>query len=95
MRAALLALVLLAAAAFAQGDRYKASGAIVAVDRDLGRVTIDTDPVAELKMPALGLAYSVYDRNLLDRLRSGRKIEFEFVKQGRTFVLVRVLKTAP
>jgi len=58
-------------------------------------VTIDTDPIDELKLPALGLAFSVYDRNLLERLRSGRKIEFEFVKQGRNFVLLRVLKTAP
>jgi Cu(I)/Ag(I) efflux system periplasmic protein CusF len=95
MRAALLALVLLGGAAFAQGERYQASGAVVAIDRDLGRVTIDADPIEPLKLPALGLAFIVYDRNLLDRLRTGRRIDFEFVKQGRSFVLVRVLKTPP
>jgi Cu(I)/Ag(I) efflux system protein CusF len=95
VRAALLALLLLAGAALAQGERYKASGAIVAVDRDLGRVTIDTEPIDALKLPALGLAFVVYDRSLLERMRSGRRIEFEFVKQGRSFVLVRVLKSLP
>lgn len=68
---------------------------MIAIDRDLGRVTIDTDPIEELKLPALGLAFSVSDRSLLERLRTGRRIEFEFVKQGRNFVLLRVLKTAP
>lgn len=95
MRAALLALVLLAGVASAQGERYKASGAVVAIDRDLGRVTIDADPIDELKLPALALAFIVYDRKLLERLHSGRKVEFEFVRQGRSFVLVRLLKTAP
>ena len=93
MRAALFAFLLLTATALAQGERYQASGAVVAIDRDLGRVTIDTDPIDALKLPALGLAFSVYDRNLLERLRNGRRIEFEFVKQGRNFVLLRVLKT--
>lgn len=68
---------------------------MVAIDRDLGRVTIDTEPIDELKLPALGLAFVVYDRNLLERMRAGRKVEFEFIKQGRSFVLVRVLKNLP
>jgi Cu(I)/Ag(I) efflux system protein CusF len=58
-------------------------------------VTIDTEPIDALKLPALGLAFVVYDRSLLERMRSGRRIEFEFVKQGRSFVLVRVLKSLP
>ena len=68
---------------------------MVAIDRDLGRVTIDTEPIDELKLPALGLAFVVHDRNLLERMRAGRKVEFEFIKQGRSFVLVRVLKNLP
>lgn len=58
-------------------------------------MTIDTEPIDALKLPALGLAFVVYDRTLLERMRSGRRIEFEFVKQGRNFVLVRVLKSLP
>ena len=100
MRAVLLAFVLLvsvvfASAAFAQNERYQASGTVVAIDHDLGRVTIDTEPIEALKLPALGLAFIVHDRRLLDRVRNGRKVEFEFVKQGRGFVLVKILKNVP
>ena len=76
MRAALLALLLLAAAALGQSERYRASGTVVAVDRDLGRVTIDTNPIEELKLPALGLAFIVHDGNLLDRMRYGEVTDF-------------------
>jgi Cu(I)/Ag(I) efflux system protein CusF len=68
---------------------------VVAVDHELSRVTVDTNPIEALKLPALGLAFIVYDRRLMDRLRAGRKVEFEFIRQGRNFVLVRVLKNEP
>ena len=97
MKYAALALVLAAGLAFGQSrpETLKASGTVVAVDHELGRVTVDTNPIEELKLPALGLAFVVYNRKLLDRLRAGRKIEFEFIRQGRSFVLVRVLKNEP
>jgi Cu/Ag efflux protein CusF len=93
LRYAALALLLAADLAFGQSrETLKGSGTVVAVDHELSRVTIDTDPIEELKLPALGLAFVVYDRKLLGRLRAGRKIEFEFIRQGRNFVLVRVLR---
>jgi Cu(I)/Ag(I) efflux system protein CusF len=82
--------------AFSQSrETLKGSGTVVAIDRELSRVTVDADPIEELKLPALGLAFVVYDRRLFDRLRAGRKIEFEFIRQGRNFVLVRVLRNEP
>jgi Cu(I)/Ag(I) efflux system protein CusF len=94
--AAALALLLAIGLAFGQPrETLKGSGTVVAIDRELSRVTIDSDPIEELKLPALGLAFVVYDRRLFDRLRAGRKVEFEFVRQGRNFVLVRVLRNEP
>ncbi len=83
MKYVALALLLAAGLAFGQSrpETLKASGTVVALDHELGRVTVDTNPV--------------YDRRLLDKLRAGRKIEFEFIRQGRSFVLVRVLKNEP
>lgn len=97
MRHAAFALLLVAGLAFAEPrpEILKASGTVVAVDHELGRVTIDTNPIEALQLPALGLAFVVYDRRLMDRLRPGRKLEFEFIRQGRNFVLVRVLKNEP
>ena len=95
MRLAAFLFLLFAALAFGQGERYQATGTVVAIDRELERATIDTEAIDALKLPALGLAFVVYDRKLLERLHTGRRVEFEFVKQGRNFVLVRVVKTLP
>jgi Cu/Ag efflux protein CusF len=96
LRYAALALLLAATLAFGQSrETLKGRGTVVAVDHELSRVTIDTNPIEELKLPALGLAFVVYDRKLLGKLRAGRKIEFEFIRQGRNFVLVRVLRNEP
>jgi len=88
-----LALALVAALAFAQPAAYRGTGTVIAVDRDMGRVTIDADSVDAPKLPAVALAFIVYDQRLWSRLPKGRKLEFEFIKQGNNYVLLRVLKT--
>jgi len=91
-----LALALVTALAFSQPAKpppYKGSGTVIAVDRDMGRVTIDTDEVDAPKLPAVALAFVVYDQRLWNRVSKGRKVEFEFAKQGNNYVLLRVLKT--
>ena len=88
-----LALVLMAALAFGQPATYKGTGTVVAVDRDMGRVTIEADPIAALKLPALALAFIVYDQRLWNRLYKGHQLDFEFIKQGNNYVLLRASKT--
>lgn len=77
----------------ARPGTYQASGVVVAIDRDMGRVTIDTDAVEALNLPALALALNVYDRRLWNRVHRGQHLQFEFMKQGNNFVLLRILKT--
>jgi Cu/Ag efflux protein CusF len=72
---------------------YQASGVVVAVDRDMGRVTIDTEGVEALKLPALALAFNVNDERMWSRFHRGQKLDFEFAKQGNNYVLLRVFKT--
>lgn len=98
-----LALALAAALAFGQPTAappskpgtYRGSGVVVAVDRGMGRVTIEADPVEALKLPALALAFIVYDERVWSRVAKGRKLDFEFIKQGNNYVLLRVLKPMP
>ena len=92
MRTAALALVLLTTLAFGQPAAYRGTGTVIAIDRDMGRVTIDADTVDAPKLPAVALAFIVYDQRLWSRLAKGRKLEFEFTKQGNNYVLLRVLK---
>jgi len=58
----------------------------------MGRVTIDAEPVEALKLPALALAFIVYDERVWNRVYKGQKLDFEFMKQGNNFVLLRVRK---
>ena len=68
---------------------------MVAVDRDMGRVTIEADPVEALRLPALALAFIVYDERVWNRVPRGKRVDFEFMKQGNNYVLLRVLKPMP
>jgi len=67
----------------------------MAIDRDMGRVTIEAEPIEALKLPALALAFIVYDERVWNRVSKGRKLDFEFMKQGNNYVLLRVLKPTP
>ena len=58
----------------------------------MGRVTIEADPVEALRLPALALAFIVYDERVWNRVYKGQKLDFEFMKQGNNFVLLRVRK---
>ena len=96
-----LALALAAVLALGQPDAgtqprpgtYRGSGTVVAIDRDMGRVTIEVDPVEALKLPALALAFNVHDERIWNRVYRGKKLDFDFIKQGNNYVLLRILKT--
>jgi Cu(I)/Ag(I) efflux system periplasmic protein CusF len=88
----------LAVAAFALGfaplsfaqssaQTHKASGTVTKVDRIASKVTIAHGPVESLKWPAMTMNFLVRDKALLDKLPPGKKIDFEFVQQGRDYVL--------
>jgi len=40
----------------------------MAIDRDMGRVTIEAEPIEALKLPALALAFIVYDERVWNRV---------------------------
>jgi Cu/Ag efflux protein CusF len=51
------------------------------------KVTISRSPVQSLKWPAMTMNFILKDKALLDRLHAGKKIDFEFVQQGRDYVI--------
>jgi Cu(I)/Ag(I) efflux system protein CusF len=73
-----------------QGPSYKASGTITKVDPVAGRVTIAHGPVQTLKWPAMTMTFGVGDKALLERARPGKKVEFEFAKQGSDYVITKM-----
>jgi Cu(I)/Ag(I) efflux system protein CusF len=77
-----------AAAKSAPAKPHKAAGTVTNVDPASSKVTIAHGPVETLKWPAMTMNFIVKDKALLGKLSSGKKIEFEFVQQGRDYVIV-------
>lgn len=82
-------LLVFAASAFGQAA-HKASGVVTKIDPDKGKVTIQHGPVADLKWPPMTMAFAVKDKAVLDRLKKDQKVDFEFVRQGKDYVLTSV-----
>ncbi len=88
MKRFLFALVLaaFAAAAFAQ---HNATGVVTKPPAN-GKVTIKHDPVPSLKWPGMTMGFVVKDKAVADKLKPGAKIEFQFVQEGRDYIVTSV-----
>ena len=69
---------------------HQATGVVKSVDPAKGSVTLAHDPVKSLKWPAMTMGFTVKDKALLDRLQPGKKIEFQFVQEGKNYVITSV-----
>jgi len=59
---------------------YSAKGEVVAVDSALSKVKLKHDAIPELKWPGMTMFFNVADKSLLDTVKTGDQVEFEFVK---------------
>ena len=73
----------------AEGHAHHASGVVKSVNADKGTVNIQHGPVASLNWPAMTMAFKAKDKNLLQALKPGQKLDFEFVQQGKDYVLTK------
>jgi Cu(I)/Ag(I) efflux system protein CusF len=100
--ALVLSAALLAGPAFAQmkdrdmkaekkeGVTHKARGVVTRVDAGKNRVTIKHEPVASLNWPSMTMGFTVKDKAMLEKLKKDQKIDFEFVQQGKDYVVTSV-----
>ncbi len=72
----------------APAKAHKATGTVTKVDAASSKVTIAHGPVQTLNWSAMTMTFTVKDKALLGKLSSGKKVEFEFVQQGRDYVIV-------
>jgi Cu(I)/Ag(I) efflux system periplasmic protein CusF len=94
-----LSAALLAAPAFAQmkgmemksekAASHKATGVVTKPPAN-GKVTIKHDPIESLKWPGMTMGFVIKDKAVADKLKPGAKIEFEFVQQGKDYVVTSV-----
>ena len=66
---------------------HKAVAVVKNVDKNTGKVTLAHGPVKSLNWPAMSMGFSVKDKQILDKLIVGRKVNVEFVKQGSEYVV--------
>ena len=69
---------------------HKATGMVKKMDPRAGTVTLAHDPVKSLNWPAMTMSFTVKDKALFDKLVVDRKVEFEFVQQGKDYVVTSV-----
>jgi len=69
---------------------HKATGVVKKVDPKAATVTLAHDPVKSLNWPAMTMGFTVKDKALLDKLAVDKKVEFEFVQQGKDNVITSV-----
>ena len=61
---------------------HAAEGTVESVDSSAGSVSITHGPVATLKWPGMTMEFKVKDRALLQGMKAGAKIRFEFTEQA-------------
>ncbi len=69
---------------------HNAVGVVKAVDQAKGSVTFAHEPVKSLNWPSMTMACQVKDKSLLDKLPQGKKVSFEFVQQGKEYVVTAI-----
>ena len=74
----------------AQVKTHKGVGTVKKIDAAARRVTLAHGPIPSLKWPAMTMGFAVKDKALLGKLAPEKKIEFEFVQDGRDYVITSV-----
>lgn len=71
-----------------KGTVHKATGVVTRVDKD--KVTIEHEPVPSINWPTMTMAFVVKDKAVLERMKKDQKVDFEFVQEGRDYVVTGV-----
>jgi Cu/Ag efflux protein CusF len=74
----------------AKGTVHKATGVVTKIDAARHKVTIKHEPVQSMKWPAMNMAFTVKDEKLMDKLKKDEKVDFEFVQEGKDYVVTSV-----
>ena len=69
---------------------YTTTGVVDAIDKAATKATISHEPIPALNWPAMTMGFVFEDAALLDELKAGDKVRFDFYNQGNTSVVVDV-----
>ena len=69
---------------------HKATGVVKKVDPKSGTATLAHEPIKSLNWSAMTMTFAVKDKAMLDKLQPGKKVEVEFMQQGKDYVITGV-----
>ena len=74
----------------AQGVTHKGTGTVRKSNPAGGTVTIAHDPVKSMEWPSMTMSFTAKDKKLLEGIKPGAKVEFEFVQQGSKYTITSI-----
>ena len=79
-----------AAATASSATASSAEGEIRKIDKENGKVTIKHGPLANLKMPAMTMAFKVQDPAMLEKVKVGDKVNFAVDRIDGAFTVTQL-----
>jgi Cu/Ag efflux protein CusF len=73
-----------------KAQSHKASGTVEKVDAAKGTVTIAHGPVQTMSWPGMTMAFKAKDKKMLEKVKPGAKVDFEFEQRGKDYVVTRI-----
>ena len=73
-----------------KAQTHQAVGVVKSVNTEKGSVTIAHEPVPSLKWPGMTMSFKARDKKMLQPLKPGAKIEFDFEQRGKDYVITRI-----
>jgi len=86
----------------AHGDGHKSGaeashvgrGKVVAVDSQTGTVKLAHDPIQSLKWPKMTMDFQAHDPAMLKGIKPGTQVDFELMRMGGTWHIMKISPTA-
>ena len=72
------------------GTLHQGTGKVTKVDAAGGTVTIAHEPVDSMNWPAMTMTFKVQDKKMLDKAKSGQKVDFSFVQSGKDYTITDI-----
>ena len=73
-----------------QAQTHRGTGTVKSVDAAKGTLTLEHGPIASMNWPAMTMTFKAKDKKMLEGVKPGQKVEFEFESKGKENIVTSV-----
>jgi Cu/Ag efflux protein CusF len=66
------------------------AGEVRRISKDTGKVTLAHGPLKAFEMPPMTMAFAVKDKTMLERVKTGDKVQFALERRGNDLIVTRI-----